>query len=174
MNARDHSGMATGVSVHNIGAIGDKMIATFSTGQTCQPNPAVTLVDRRVSGGCDLDGFLDAGERVTLDVTLRNQPTAAPTSGVQATLVSLSPNVTVVNGSASYPNLGHGEFGDAIVPFQIQASASAPCAPWLLPKYFCAACSDSVAAPPCSRCTWTSIAVSAAALIRWVTPLYST
>jgi len=126
-SSRDHSGTSTGVAVHNIGPSGEKMFADFSVSQTCLTVPSLALVSSRVTGGCDLDGFLDPGERVSLTVSIRNGATAAPASAVTATLTSLSPAVTVVTGSASFPDLGRGKFGETVVPFQIEAGASAAC-----------------------------------------------
>src|SRR6185503_12498268 len=126
-SSKDHAGASTGVSVNNIGASGEKMFAQFSVGQVCSATPALAIVGSRVSGGCDLDGFLDPGETASLAVTIRNAPTAAPASSITATLTSLTPSVTVVSGSASFPDLGRGKFGDAIVPFQVSASGAAAC-----------------------------------------------
>jgi M6 family metalloprotease-like protein len=126
-SARGHDGLPTGVSVRNIGPSGEKMYASFSVAQTCQSAPLLSVVSSRVSGGCDLDGFLDPGERVSLGVILRNQPIGAPATNVAATLTSLTPAVSVVQGSASFGALARGAFGQAIVPFTIQASGAAAC-----------------------------------------------
>ena len=126
-STRDHGGMTTGVRVTGIGPSADKMVATFSVSQTCASTSSLALMGSRITGGCDLDPFLDPGEKVSLDVTIRNLPTAAPATGITGTLVSLSPQVSVVSGTSPFPDLGHGKFGDAIVPFEIQASAAATC-----------------------------------------------
>ena len=126
-SARDHAGLSTGVAVHDIGPSADKMFASFSVSQSCQGTPSLGLVTTRVSGGCDLDPFLDAGERVSLAVSLRNLPIAAPATGIQGTLTSLTSGVSVVDGSAAFPDLGRGKFGESIVPFRIEADASAAC-----------------------------------------------
>jgi M6 family metalloprotease-like protein len=126
-SSRTHQGSLSGVSVHDISASGDKMIATFSTDQTCTAVPELTFTSSRLTGGCDLDGFLDPGETASLAVTIRNLPTAAPAGEVTGTLVSLSPDVTVVEGTTSFPDLGQGKFGEGIVPFRIQAGTAAAC-----------------------------------------------
>jgi len=127
-SSRNHSGGLTGIKVHNIGLSGEKMFASFSVSQTCDTHPALAVSSFRVSGGCDLDGFLDAGENVSLNVRVKNFPTAAEASGVQGTLTSLSPNVSVVNGTASFPDLDRGKLGDSVVPFTVHAGPSVTCA----------------------------------------------
>lgn len=127
-SARDHAGAATGVSVHNIGPSGIKMMADFSVAATCTAVPDLALLSARVTGGCDLDGFLDPGETASLTVALRNFPTAAPADDISATLTSESPEVSVVSGTAAFPDLGRGQSGETIVPFQIVASGAAACA----------------------------------------------
>ncbi|HZL84642.1 MAG TPA: M6 family metalloprotease domain-containing protein [Candidatus Krumholzibacteria bacterium] len=126
-SARDHAGTATAISVHDIGPSGQKMLASFSVGQVCASTPSLSVISSRVSGGCDLDGFVDPGETVSLAVSIRNLPTAAPATGITGTLTSLNPMVSVVNGTAQFPDLGRGKFGAAILPFRIRASASAFC-----------------------------------------------
>lgn len=127
-SSRDHAGLPTGVAIANISASGRKMTADFSVSQTCTAAPDLAVVGSRVGGGCDLDPFVDAGEAVDLAVTIRNFPTAAPASGITATLTSLSPSVvTITSGSASFADLGRGKFGSTIVPFRIQGTAAAAC-----------------------------------------------
>ena len=127
-SSRDHAGLPTGVSVTGISASGTKMTAAFSVGQVCATVPDLAVVSSRVSGGCDLDPFVDPNEEVDLAVTLRNFPTAAPATNVTATLTSLTPTrAVVVQGNASFPDLGRGRFASTIVPFRIKGAASAPC-----------------------------------------------
>jgi M6 family metalloprotease-like protein len=126
-STRDHTGMSTGVSVTNISASADKMFADFSVSEVCQSVPALAIVGSRIAGGCDLDPFLDAGERVSLNVTLRNFPTAAPANSIAGTLTSLTTGVTVPVNSANFPSLDRGKFGETIVPFEIEADATAAC-----------------------------------------------
>jgi hypothetical protein len=61
------------------------------------------------SGG---NGFVDAGETVNLQVTLRNYVTnslsAALVNGATATLSTTTPGVTVTQDQSPYPNLGPG------------------------------------------------------------------
>ncbi|NNF07667.1 MAG: hypothetical protein HKN21_12970, partial [Candidatus Eisenbacteria bacterium] len=126
-SSRDHDGNLTGISVTNISSSGEKMFADFSVSQICQGTPDIAVSTSSVSGGCDLDGFLDPGEEVSLSVTLRNAPTASPATGVSGTLTSLHPDVSVTSGTVDFPDLGQGEFGETIIPFQVMASAAAMC-----------------------------------------------
>ena len=127
-SSRDHTGTPTGVSVTRISASGRKMTADFSVGQTCATAPDLAVVSSRVSGGCDLDPFVDPDEEVDLQVTLRNFPTAAPATNVTATLTSLTPSrVVVTQPNAAFADLGRGRYGSTIVPFRVKGTASAPC-----------------------------------------------
>lgn len=126
-SSRDHAGQPTGVRITGIGPSADKMVASFGVSQNCAALPAVSLVGTRITGGCDLDPFLDAGEKVSLATRIRNAPTGAPATGVMGTLVSLSPAVLVVGGPRAFPDLGRGKFGEAIVPFEIQATGAPSC-----------------------------------------------
>ncbi len=126
-SARDHAGAATAVSVRNIGPSSQKMLASFSVGQVCDTAPSLSVSFSRVSGGCDLDGFVDPGETVSLAVTVRNGPTAAPATGITGTLTSQNPMLSVVEGAAQFPDLGRGRFGSTIVPFRIHGNPGAFC-----------------------------------------------
>ncbi len=126
-SSRNHQGGLTGVSVENIGPSGLKMMADFSVGLACIPDPSLNVTASKISGGCDLDGFLDPGETTSLAVTIRNLPTGAPATGITGTLASLSPEVSIVSGSAAFPDLTGGKFGSTIVPFQVSASGAAAC-----------------------------------------------
>ncbi|TPW16685.1 MAG: hypothetical protein FD129_663, partial [bacterium] len=66
-------------------------------------------------------------EQTSLALTVRNLPTAAAATGLAGSLVSLSPEVSVVTGSAAFPDLTGGKFGSTIIPFQVSASAAAAC-----------------------------------------------
>jgi M6 family metalloprotease-like protein len=126
-SSRDYSGMLTGVRVTGIGPSADKMMASFGVTQACAAAPSLSLASARVTGGCDLDPFVDAGEKVSVAVRIRNAPTGAKATGVTGTLVSLSPALSVVGGAQSFPDLDHGKFGDVIVPFQVQATGAPSC-----------------------------------------------
>jgi|GEM_PF-3419328 len=127
-SSRNHSGQLTGIKVHGIGPSSEKMFASFSVSQVCDTSPSLAVSSFRVAGGCDLDGFLDAGEDVSLSVQLRNFPTASAATGVHGTLTSLTPNVSIVSGTAAFPDLDRGKFGASVVPFKVHAGPSVGCA----------------------------------------------
>ncbi len=59
------------------------------------------------------NGFIDAGETVQLQIPLRNMVTNATTgtvtyTGVSATLSAITPGVSIVQGTRSYPNVAPG------------------------------------------------------------------
>lgn len=75
------------------------------------------FVKAEMSGGCDADAFLDAGETGTLAVTFRN-PRLASYTGVTATLESNDPEVFVhLPGTAAIGSLGPG--ADGVASFAI-------------------------------------------------------
>ncbi len=69
------------------------------------------------------NGVLDPGETVRLRVTLEN--TWAAASGINATLASLDPDLTVVGGGSGYPDLAAGQSGEASIPYTLQVAAGA-------------------------------------------------
>ncbi len=73
-----------------------------------------------VDGG---NGWPDAGETLDLSVVLENVWQAA--TAVSATLVSLSPNLSVNNANASYPDLATSAFAASVAPFQVQVAGTA-------------------------------------------------
>lgn len=75
-------------------------------------------------GSCDGDGSPDAGERVSLVVTVRN--TWANATGVTGTLTTSSGNATIVDGSASFGSIGASTTdNNSDNPFVIDISPSA-------------------------------------------------
>jgi len=60
--------------------------------------------DCAAGGAGDADGLWDAGEVVTFSVTLHNDGTE-PLTGVTAAVTSSTPGVTVVDGSADFPDI---------------------------------------------------------------------
>src|SRR5262249_25652500 len=127
-SSRAHDGTLTGVRVSNISVVGEKMIADVSVNLACTPSPSLSVTGVAVQGGCDFDGYPDAGEVVDLVVTLRNLPGASPATRVRGTITSLTPAYLYVAGpEASFPNLDRGHFGQTLVPFRVGVPASAPC-----------------------------------------------
>ncbi len=126
-SARDHAGVPTGLSISNISTADLKMTLDVGASLVCEGVPSLSATDAEVGGGCDLDRFLDPGETVSLAVTVRNFPTALPATGISATLTSLTPSVTVVDGTAEFPDLDRGKFGKSIIPFRISADGTVAC-----------------------------------------------
>jgi hypothetical protein len=116
-------------SVANLGSFWGSYAATRQPGFTDgQPSTTMTVPDAEVtvtssakaaislgtpaftdSGG---NGAIDPGERVTLQIPLRNYVTnplnAASASGVTATLSTATPSVEVEQGSSAYPDIAPG------------------------------------------------------------------
>jgi hypothetical protein len=68
------------------------------------------------------NGELDAGETATLKVDLTNYGTALST-GISAQLTALTPGITVIDGSATFPNAARWETVTSAAPhFTVQAS----------------------------------------------------
>jgi hypothetical protein len=72
------------------------------------------------------NGVINRNECVNLNVALKNNGCAAAT-GISATLTTSTAGVTVVQGSATYPNLVIDASGTNSTPFQIQTSNSFAC-----------------------------------------------
>jgi hypothetical protein len=65
------------------------------------------IVDDDLSGGTtgNNDGLFNPGETIDLNVTLKNHGSTTTATAISATLTSANPNITVVNGSATFPNI---------------------------------------------------------------------
>ena len=77
-------------------------------------------------GAGSANGFVDPGESVTIPVTLKSNGTSA-TTGITATLASLTPGASVVSGSSSYPDLAAGQSAVGTSAFAIHLDPSFPC-----------------------------------------------
>jgi len=90
------------------------------------PTPDVRLgYDALQVMGGNGDGVLDAGETATLRITLRNYG-RGPATAVHATLTSSDPAITVLNGTASFPDINAWEMGTSTSPdFTVQTSSLA-------------------------------------------------
>ena len=100
---------ATGYSV----SIGVDYVSNQLT-DLCESNPG------------NVNGLLEPGETATIGVTVR----AASTShtGVSGTLTSSTPGVTILNGSASWPDLAPGvPTANSGLPFRIRLDPSVAC-----------------------------------------------
>ncbi len=77
-----------------------------------------------VTGG-NANGVLDPGETGTLQITLRNFGRTSGT-GIAATLTCADPEITIIDGNATFPNIAPWAVGVSTAPhFQVQASGSA-------------------------------------------------
>ncbi len=71
----------------------------------CSGNSTSVIQDTCAGGGAgSANGYWDDGEEAQLGVTLRNSGTL-PLSGITATLVPVTPGVTLLDDTAGYPNL---------------------------------------------------------------------
>lgn len=71
------------------------------------------------------DGKIDAGETIELSIPVRNRGTSLAT-GVSATVVSMSPFVTVLDGTSNYGSVGAGAQVNAGDPVVLAISRTAP------------------------------------------------
>ncbi len=76
------------------------------------------------AGGCDGDGFLDAGETGALSLTLVN-PGPADLRGVTATLRSTDPQLYVASAEGAFGDLATGGAAPVAVPFQVSLRGDA-------------------------------------------------
>ena len=80
----------------------------FKTFSGSNPSPAVDLGTITTTSSSP-DGYIHPGDTATLNVALRNPITnsasAAKLSGIAATMTTNTANVSIINGSTSYPDL---------------------------------------------------------------------
>ncbi len=92
---------------------------TFAS-QQCGPHASyesnAAVQDVCDTGGAGGDGTWDAGERVQFDVRVTNDGTQALT-GVTATLTASTAGVTLLDASASYPDIPSGASSGSQAPF---------------------------------------------------------
>ncbi len=117
----------------DVGTIDDfSMTMTFSN-QACNAPHAVYNSNTLVADGCAAggggatNGIWEAGERVQFKVNITADGTAS-LSGVSATIVSTTPGVTMVDDTATFPNLGVNGSADSNAPhFTVQLPAGLAC-----------------------------------------------
>jgi len=108
---------AAGIDVGNIESW--TLTLTFPAA-TCGPH-AIYRGHARVADSCASGGpgsnntYWDAGENVQVRVAVENDGTV-PLTGVTATLTTTTPGVTIVDGTASYPNIPAGAWADSLAP----------------------------------------------------------
>jgi hypothetical protein len=88
---------------------------------------AVAVVDPGCSGNGNATNQLDPGE--TADILLLGvlNNGAGNATGISASLISLTPTVTVISGSSTYPDMINGGSGVNDTPFVVSISPSHPC-----------------------------------------------
>ena len=89
------------------------------------PPPLPTLIASNLSGG-NFNGTIDPNECNELDLILRNNAINSAV-GVVATLTTLTPNVTVVVPTQSYPGMPPGSTATNVAPFRIYTSPLFTC-----------------------------------------------
>ncbi|MGH9915206.1 MAG: proprotein convertase P-domain-containing protein, partial [Pyrinomonadaceae bacterium] len=92
------------------------------------PMPFLDLgtVTTTVTGG-DGDQFLEPGEGASLSVQLANTG-GATALGVNATLTTSTPGVTITSATSAYPNIGsNGATAANNTPFRLSLAADVPC-----------------------------------------------
>ncbi|MDQ6963089.1 MAG: S8 family serine peptidase [Mariprofundaceae bacterium] len=68
------------------------------------------------------NGLPDAGEMIDLNIELENSWQNA--TGISATLTALSANMTILNPTASYPNLTTDTYANPLTPFRLQINST--------------------------------------------------
>jgi hypothetical protein len=68
------------------------------------------------------DGQLNPGETIDVPVRLWNAGTTQTATTISAVLTSANPNVTIIGGNASYPDLAPGDSALGSAPFRIHVS----------------------------------------------------
>jgi hypothetical protein len=98
---------------------------TIPCGQvTVMPMVSSWTLDDDNSGGSQGNGdhILNPGETIDLSVYIRNFGTGGAATNLSATMTCDNPNITVVNGTATYANLASGDSATGSTPFRIHVS----------------------------------------------------
>jgi subtilisin-like proprotein convertase family protein len=101
----------------------------FSTISVTPPPPAPDLAfsSAAISGG-NGDALVDQSEVDQLTITLSNNGNAIAT-GINATLTSNTPGITVTQANSAYADINDGGSGTNTTPFEITMSSGYTCAP---------------------------------------------
>jgi PKD repeat protein/subtilisin-like proprotein convertase family protein len=92
------------------------------------------------------DGVLAPGDDLAIIETVHNGG-VSPLTGLQATLSSSTPGVTVTQAARSYPDIAAGADGANVVPFHVQLASSMPCGTTLSLSLSLSTGPDSVTVP---------------------------
>jgi subtilisin-like proprotein convertase family protein len=103
----------------------------FTLAQTCAPHAIygahALVADTCASGGGNGNTVWEPGEQVQFKVNVNSDGTASLTN-VTATVVPTTPGVTMVDGTASYPNMTGESSADSFAPhFTAQLPPGLPC-----------------------------------------------
>jgi len=117
-DSRYYSGVSTQVALWNI-SDSDSVMTADAEVQFSRPwLEKVTVGFGDVAYG-DGDGVLEAGEKIQVVLTLRNEWAAA--TGIEVTMTIDDPALTVVNGTRTFPDLAMGAVGNNETnPFEFQ------------------------------------------------------
>lgn len=101
---------------------------TFNACLNGTANPVIdtTVPNFAALSGGNGNGFIDANECNTLDVTVRNQG-CAPAITVTAVLSTSTPGVTITQPNSPYPDMAIDATGTNTVPFQVSTSPGFVC-----------------------------------------------
>jgi len=104
----------------------------FTMSQTCAPHATygghALVADSCASGGAGGNGVWESGEQVQFKVNVSSDGSVTLT-GVTATVVPTTPGVTMLTGTASYPNILGGDSADSNAPhFMAALPAGLSCA----------------------------------------------
>ena len=92
------------------------------------PPPTLSYFSHTIDDGFsgDSDGYPEAGESFYVAVTLQNS-SANNANFVSATLTESDPNISIIDGSADWPDIGGSSSGSSISPhFALSASPDCP------------------------------------------------
>ncbi|HEX4822817.1 MAG TPA: S8 family serine peptidase [Candidatus Polarisedimenticolaceae bacterium] len=90
-------------------------------------NTNTTTIDSCNTGGGNGNGVWEPGEQETFKINVASDGTSGVT-GVSAVLTATSPGVTIVSGTATYPNIPAGTNADSNAPnFTVKLSSSLTC-----------------------------------------------
>ena len=111
---------STGWYVDTVTVSNAQPVSACTTVQTAGAHASLAgsayVADACLSGGSgDSDGYFDPGDQIQFSVTIRNDG-ATPLTGVTASLTAVTAGVTILNGTAGYPDLIGGSTGTSLSP----------------------------------------------------------
>ncbi|MEJ5165432.1 MAG: choice-of-anchor J domain-containing protein, partial [Thermoanaerobaculia bacterium] len=120
--------------VEAIGACGSTQSSIFSFRTVAvAPPPAIYYdsyslqEDICPTGGGHHSSTLDPGETIYLNVSITNEASAGPATGITGTLSTTTPGVTIFNGNTTFPDMLPGQTVASSTPFIFQLDPTYPC-----------------------------------------------